>query len=145
MIARFMVLIAPLFALFEVAQLFVAQRYIGLEQIRRRVHPLDAAVVPSPWLSGGWIACVAADYVYQAGLLLVPEVGVKFAAVLMLMISAIGFALRRACGLKWGLVVMTPECAARAGFFIFVFNMMVLHEHHHLYGLEWLYNHYLLF
>jgi len=139
-----MVGVAPVFAVFEVAQLFVAQRYIGLDQIRRNVHPLDVPAVPSVWLSTAWLAGLMADYMYQAVLLLfVPEFGVKLAAVLLILTSAVGFALRRVCGLKWGLVVLTPECAARAGFFMFVFNMMVLHNslnHFHIPG--WLYNGY---
>ncbi len=141
-----MVVISPLFAVFEVVQLFVAQRYIGIEQIRRNAHPLDVVAAPTPWFSGLWLVCLGLDYLYQGGLLLMPEVGIKFAAVLMLMVSAAGFALRRVCGLRWGLVVMTPECAARAGFFMFVFNMMVLHgPAHTLPGLEWLYHRYLPF
>jgi len=139
--ADLMVQISPAFAGFEIAQLFVAQRYIGIEQIRRNTHPLDAAAVPPAWLSTGWLLGLFADYLYQGGLLFEPDLGVKFAAVLLILTSAVGFALRRVCGLKWGLVVMTPECAARAGFFMFVFNMMVLRSMENIPSLEWLYHH----
>ena len=81
-----MVVISPLFAVFEVVQLFVAQRYVGIEQIRRGAHPLDVVAAPTPWFSGLWLVCLGLDYLYQGGLLLMPEVGVKFAAVLMLMV-----------------------------------------------------------
>jgi len=139
-VVNFMVGVAPVFAAFEVAQLFVAQRYIGIDQIRRKTHPLDAATVPPVWLSTGWIMLLLVDYAYQAGLFFVPVLGVRFAAVLLILVSSVGFALRRVCGLRWGLVVLTPECAARAGFFMFVFNMMVLHSaSHHGPIPDWLY------
>jgi hypothetical protein len=88
-----------------------------------------------------WLGGLLLDYAYQVALLFEPELGVKFAAVLLLLVSVAGVTIRRFCGLRWGLGVLTPECGARAGFFIFIFNMMVLHgdEQHHLYGLEWLY------
>ncbi|HVU37200.1 MAG TPA: hypothetical protein VHC95_02600 [Opitutales bacterium] len=139
---RFLILVSPAFAAFEVAQLLVAQRYIGIEQIRGNRHPLDAAVAAPGWLGTAWLGGLIIDYFYQFALLFQPELGVKFAAALLVMVSAFGFALRRVCGLRWGLVVLTPECGARAGFFMFIFNMMVLHANDHMYGLEWLYRHY---
>jgi hypothetical protein len=143
MIKGFVIGLTPVFAAFEVAQLLVAQRYIGIDQIRRNVHPLDLAKVPPGWLSTGWLLGLMADYVCQASLLFVPEFGVKFAAVLLILVSVFGFAARRVCGLRWGLVLLTPECAARAGFYVFVFNMMILHSaqsHTHIPG--WLYRTY---
>ncbi len=137
---NYVVMISPVFAAFEVTQLLVAQRYIGLEQIRRNAHPLEAVASPSGVLAVAWMLGLLCSYVYQVALLFQPELGVKVAAVLLLLVSATGFAIRRVCGLRWGLVVLTPECGARAGFYVFVFNMMVIHGNNHLYGLEWLYN-----
>lgn len=139
--ADLIVQISPVFAVFEVAQLFVAQRYIGIKQIHSHTHPLDAAVAPG-WLATGWLAGILVNYSYQLALLFQPALGVKAAAILLLMVSATGFAIRRVCGLRWGLVVMTLECGARAGFFAFVFNMMVLHSGDQMYGLSWLYRTY---
>ncbi len=137
--ASIIVQISPAFAVFEVAQLFLAQRYIGIKQIRSNVHPLDGAA-PSGLLAVAWLVAMLVDYAYQVLLLAQPELGVKVAAALLILVSIGGFALRRVCGLRWGLVVFTPECAARAGFFMFIFNLMVLHEKNHLYGLYWLYD-----
>lgn len=138
--ADFLVEISPAFAAFEVAQLFTAQRYIGVAQIRRNEHPLDGPAAPG-LLATVWLGGLLLDYAYQVALLFEPELGIKFAAMLLILVSLAGFTIRRVCGLRWGLVVFTPECGARAGFFIFIFNMMVLHGNsdHHMYGLEWLY------
>jgi len=127
--------IALVFTVLEVAQLIVAQRFIGVEQIRRNLHPLDAAKPRPLWFSAGWVAGLLTDYAFQAALLIVPIPPaatehpdfIRFAAVLMLIISFGGFALRRSSGVKWGLVVLTIEGALRAGFFFFVFNVIVLH------------------
>jgi len=140
MIKGIVIGLTPVFAAFEVAQLLVAQRYIGIDQIRSNVHPLDVPKVPPGWLSAGWLAGLMADYACQASLLFVPEIGVKFAGVLLILVSVFGFAIRRVCGLRWGLVILTPECAARAGFYAFVFYMMVVHRSLHLFYIPgWLY------
>jgi len=116
--------LAPVFIAFEVAQLLVAHRYIGPEQIRRNAHPLDAAV-PLPFaVSFFWCLGIASDYLYQGSLMLWPNSLVQVAAMLMILISVAGFMVRRACGVKWGMVVMTFEGAMRAGFLFFAFRMM---------------------
>jgi hypothetical protein len=119
-----MVGLAPVVIGFEIAQLFVAHRYIGPAQIRRNLHPLDAPVTPPFWLSVGWMCGVWGDYIYQGTLVLEHNIYVRLAALLMLAISLVGFVVRRACGLKWGLVVMTLEAALRIGFMVFAFGVL---------------------
>ena len=121
---KFIAWLAPFFILFEVAQLFVAHRYIGPDQIRARIHPLDLAKLPPFWLSMTWMFCLGADYLYQLLLLFEPNL-IRVAALLLIFISVVGFMLRRVCGLKWGMVVMTIEGAIRVGFLVFVFRWMV--------------------
>jgi len=121
---------APVFSVFEVAQLVIAHRYIGPAQIRLKRHPLDAAVIPPPfWLSLGWMAGLWADYVFQVLLVFEPINLVRIAALLMIVVSLVGFTLRRASGLKWGLVIMTLEGSLRAGFMFFAFRMLAFPPH----------------
>jgi hypothetical protein len=121
---------APVFSVFEVAQLVLAHRYIGPAQIRLKLHPLDVSVTPPPfWLSLGWMAGLWADYVFQVLLFFEPNNLVRIAALLMMAVSLIGFTLRRACGLPWGLVIMTIEGSLRAGFMFFAFRMLVFPPH----------------
>ncbi len=116
--------LAPFFIVFEVVQLFVAHRYIGPDQIRAKKHPLDLPGTPPLWVSASWMVCLWADYIYQLTLFFVPNI-VRLAALAMIFVSIAGFMLRRVCGLKWGMVVMTFEGAGRAGFLVFAFRMMV--------------------
>jgi hypothetical protein len=124
--------LAPVFMVFEMAQLLVAQRYIGLVQIKRGAHPLDGPPPMPWWLIACWLACLMADYAYQATLAFQPDYIyqttqvhqqglIRLAGLLMLLCGVVGFTLRRFCGLRWGLVVMTLEGSARAGFFLYVY------------------------
>ena len=115
---------APLFIFLEIAQLFVAHRYIGPEQIRAGRHPLDALVTPPLWLSVGWLAGLWAIYLYQFALFFVPTL-VRLASLSLILVSVTGFMLRRVCGLKWGLVIMTLEGALRVGLLGFAFQWTV--------------------
>jgi hypothetical protein len=128
---------APVFAIFEVAQLYYAHRYIGPAQIRRKLYPLDTSVAPPPyWFSIAWIVVLGADYGYQVRLFLVPFGLIRLMAFVMIVVSLIGFMVRRHCGLKWGLVVMTFEGALRVGLLLESFSFMVYPPRwlHHLGG-----------
>lgn len=118
--------LALVFVIFEVAQLVIAHRYIGPAQIRRRLHPLEAPETP-PWLlSVGWMSALWADYAFQVALFFTSLYIVQLTALLMLGVSLTGFILRRSCGLKWGLVVMTFEGALRVGCLMAAFSLLAL-------------------
>ncbi|MGA2052959.1 MAG: hypothetical protein ABSH19_06585 [Opitutales bacterium] len=122
--------LAPLFVLFEIAQLLVATRYIGIEQIRKGVHPLEEHPRGPALLSAVWVAGIVANYLYQIALLCQPrETGLP--ALLMIGVSLGGFGLRRMLGLKYALVVLTFEGAMRAGFLAYVFIAVVIHPSWH--------------
>lgn len=105
---------AAIALLFEVAQIFVAQRFIGLRQIREGSHPTDEVPPMGNALACGWIAALTANSAWQFGLLLWDQT--RLFGVLMLGVTVIGVACRRAYGMKGALVVMTIEGAARIGF-----------------------------
>lgn len=121
-------LLAPLFALFEIAQLFVAMRYIGVEQIRKGVHPLEEQPRGPAVLSAVWVGWIIASYLYQVALLCQPRL-TGLPALLMIGVTLAGFVLRRSLGLKWALVIMSVEGSARAGFLAYVFVSVVIHPH----------------
>ena len=118
-------LLALVFIAFELAQLVLAHRYIGPEQIRRNAHPLDAAA-PLPFIvSFAWVVFLGADYIYQVSMAMQRYPLIQICALLMLVASVGGFLLRRACGVKWGMVVMTFEAAVRVGCLCLAFRMIV--------------------
>lgn len=104
-------LLAPLFFAFELWQLFVGERYLGIRRIRDLTDPRTLPMTErrAVFWSGGLIAY----YVWMASLLLHP-VGRAQGAVL-LATSAAGYYLRASTSLKWTLVILTFEGSIRIG------------------------------
>ena len=104
-----LLLLAPLFLAFEIWQLVLCERYLGIKQIARGADPraLGLGEVTAFFWSltivvyGGWMLA-----------LLALPLGRIFGLVL-LGLTAIGFSLRRGCALKWVLVLLTFEGALR--------------------------------
>jgi len=109
----FLVLLAPFFMVFDIVQLLVAERYIGVKQIRAGMHPLEMDRKPPDWAVFLWIAGLVALWLYMIALLFDPRGGLHGG--IMLLVSVGGFALRRIMGIKWALVLMTIETAIRLG------------------------------
>jgi hypothetical protein len=106
-----LVLLAPLFILFEIWQLVISERYLGIKQIARGADPrrLGLREVTAFF----WSAGLAFYWLWMLAMLL-PPFGRAYAAVLVA-ITLVGFALRRNCSIKWVLVILTLEGAVRIG------------------------------
>lgn len=104
-------LLAPLFLLFELWQLVVSERYMGIKQIRARADPRELPMkeVLAAFWSGGLIVY----HVWMVSLLLHP-VG-RAQGIVLLLVSAAGYSIRTICGLNWVLVVLTFEGSIRIG------------------------------
>jgi hypothetical protein len=110
-------LLAPLFLIFEVWQLVVSERYMGVKQIRVNADPRE---LPMPrWMSIVWAGGLLFYFAWMFSLLLHP-VGRAQGFVLIAM-TAVGYALRTSCGIKWVLVVLTFEGAIRIGMLVSLF------------------------
>jgi hypothetical protein len=112
-------LLAPVFLLFEAWQLFQSERYMGVKQIRVNADPRELP------MSGGkaafWAAGLLVYFAWMLTLLLHP-VG-RAQGVVLIAMTAVGYALRTTCGLKWVLVVLTFEGAIRMGMLVSLFAM----------------------
>lgn len=106
--------LAPLGLLFEVWQLVVAERHLGIKQIESGVDPRERG--PGELLSFLWGAGIVLYWVWMI-LMLIPKEG-RIQVVCMLIVSLSGYSLRRNCGLKWILVILTVEGAVRIGMII---------------------------
>lgn len=104
-------LLAPLFLAFELWQLVLSERYMGIRQIRVNADPRELPM--KEWMAASWAGGLVAYYVWMFTLLLHP-VGRAQGFVLIVMTGA-GYLLRSACGLKWVLVVLTFEGSIRIG------------------------------
>ncbi len=113
------VLAAPLFFLFELWQLYVSERYLGIKQIRLNADPRELPMrttVAASWsmglmLYGAWML-----------LLLLHAFGRTQGSVL-LAVTIAGYSLRAASGLKWTLVILTFESSIRIGMLVSLMAM----------------------
>jgi hypothetical protein len=106
-----LVLLAPAFLVFEVWQLVISERYLGIKQIARGADPRTLGLGEGTAFL--WSSAIILYWVWMLALLLVP-VG-RAHGLGLLIISTIGFSLRRGCSLKWVLVILTFEGAIRIG------------------------------
>jgi len=102
---------APLFLAFELWQLVVAERYVGIKQIGRGTDPRELGLGQAT--AAGWSLTLFAYWVWM-GLMLLQPWG-QLQVLLMIVVSIAGFMLRRGCGLKWLLVILTFEGSIRIG------------------------------
>jgi hypothetical protein len=103
--------LAPVFFAFELWQLVIAERYVGLKQIARGTDPRELGL--SEVTAAFWSVTLMAYWGWMALMLFQPWGQLQ---VLMLIgVSGLGFVIRRGCGLKWLLVVLTFEGSIRIG------------------------------
>jgi hypothetical protein len=110
-------LLAPLFLLFEVWQLVLSERYMGIKRIKVNADPRSLPM--ADWMAAAWAGGLLIYGLWMFTLLLHP-VG-RAQGVVLLAITALGYALRSACGLKWVLVVLTFEGSIRIGMLVSLF------------------------
>lgn len=104
----------PFCLMFEVWQLVVAERHIGIKQIESGADPREHS--PGELLSFFWGTGIVLYWIWMI-FMLVPEQG-RAQVVAMLVVSLAGYSLRRNSGLKWILVILTVEGAIRIGMLV---------------------------
>jgi hypothetical protein len=114
-----LLLAAPIFLAFEIWQLVISERYLGIKQIARHGDPRTLGM--SELTAFGWSAALFAYGLWMVLLLLAPFSRVH--ALCLLAVSATGFALRRNSGIKWVLVILTFEGAVRVGLLVSLFAL----------------------
>ena len=108
--------LAPFWIVFEVWQLVVAERYLGIARIETGEDPrrLPLGSVKAAFWSMGilgewlWMLALSVDYLGW-----VP-------AACMLAVSVLGYILHLNTGIKWVLVILTFEGAIRIGMLLFI-------------------------
>ena len=109
-----LLLVAPLFLAFEIWQLVVSERYLGIKHIARHGDPRTLGL--REYIAFCWSAVLFAYWAWMLSLLFT-----RFSRVhglCLLAVSVLGFALRRNSGLKWVLVILTFEGAVRVGLLV---------------------------
>jgi hypothetical protein len=110
-------LLAPLFLVFEVWQLVVSERYMGIKQIKVNTDPRTLPM--ANWLAAAWVGSLLIYALWMLSLLLHP-VG-RAQGIVLILVSLLGYAVRSSCGLKWVLVALTFEGSIRVGMLISLF------------------------
>jgi hypothetical protein len=108
-------LVAPVFLLFEIWQLVMAERYVGIKQIARGADPREMG--PSEPVACLWSSCIILYGLWMIALLATPNLRVY--GVSLIATTGVGYSIRRNCGLKLILVVLTFEGAIRVGILSF--------------------------
>ena len=106
-----LILCAPLFLVFEVWQLVLSERYLGIKQIARGANPRTLGLGEST--ACVWSLALIAYWGWMT-LLLFVQMG-RIHGLSLLVVTMIGFSLRRGTTLKWVLVILTFEGAIRVG------------------------------
>ncbi len=106
-----LILFAPAFLVFEVWQLVLSERYLGIKQIARGADPRELGL--GELTAFGWSVVLIAYWLWMLLLLTIPFGRVHGAS--LLVITMIGYSLRRGSPLKWVLVILTFEGAIRVG------------------------------
>ena len=114
-----LLLLAPVLLAFEVWQLVLGERYLGISQIERDADPRTlglSEVTAFFWSMGillGWAWAIALLFQSQF----------RAQAVCLIVVSMAGYAVRRSCGLKLVLVILTLEGAVRVGMLMSVIGI----------------------
>jgi len=106
-----LLLLTPLFLAFEVGQLVMAERYLGIKQIARNGDPRQLGL--GEFTAFCWSSLIVGYWLWMTALLTVPTARIH--ALCLLAVSLLGYALRRNSGIKWVLVILTFEGAVRVG------------------------------
>ena len=106
-----LILAAPLFLILEVWQLFLGERYLGIKQIARGADPRTLGL--SEITACIWSVSLIVYWLWMVLLLFVPLSRVH--GLSLLVVTMLGFSLRRGSPLKWVLVILTFEGAIRVG------------------------------
>jgi hypothetical protein len=109
-----LLLLAPIFMLFEVGQLYLSERYLGVKQIARGTVP--RALGLGEFTSFCWSAGLILYWLWMLALLTISFVRVH--GLCLLGILGLGYSVRRNCRLSWVLVVLTLEGAIRIGLLV---------------------------
>lgn len=106
-----LLLLAPLFLVFEFWQLVLSERYLGIKQIAHGTDPRTLGL--GEFTAFFWSLTIVAYWLWMF-LLLATPLG-RIHGISLLVVSTLGFSLRRGSGLKWVLVILTFEGAVRVG------------------------------
>ena len=109
-----LIALAPLFLVFEVWQLVLSERYLGIKQIARGADPRTLGL--GEITAFVWSLTIFSYWAWI--LLLFTHRLSRLHALGLLLVWSIGFMIRRGTSMKWVLVTLTFEGALRVGLLV---------------------------
>lgn len=113
--------LVPLWIAFELWQLVIAERYVGVKQVRAGLDPRQMTMTERRAFA--WSALLFVYWLWM-GFVLGTGVG-RVQAICLIATSAIGFTLRRISPLKAVIVILTFEGAIRLGMLLSLGGVLV--------------------
>lgn len=113
----------PFLLLFELWQLVVAERYVGVKQVRAGLDPRTMPM--SETRAACWVVALFAYWLWM-GFVLGAGFG-RIQAICLIVTSALGFTLRRIMPLKATIVILTFEGAIRIGMLLSLGGLLFRH------------------
>ncbi|MBL9199690.1 MAG: hypothetical protein JNL39_04245 [Opitutaceae bacterium] len=104
-------LLTPLFLCFEIWQLVICERHLGLRQIARGGDPRQGGL--GELTAFAWSMMLIGYWVWMLALLFVPAARIAGAG--LLAVSVLGYSVRRGAPLRWILIILMFEGAIRLG------------------------------
>ena len=111
-----LVFLTPVWFVLEIVQLIVSERFLGVKQIVTDADPRQLG--PRESLAFVWCAGILLYWLWFVAMLF-QSVG-RAAVVTMIVITLVGFFIRRNCTIKWVLVALTFEGALRIGMLLYL-------------------------
>jgi len=102
---------APIFFIWEIVQLVMAEKILGIKQIKNGTDPRKEG--PREPVAAGWTLMLIASWLW-IGMMLVHDFGRAY-VVVMIVVTLVAYGLRKSTELKWTLVILTFEGAIRIG------------------------------
>lgn len=115
-----LLLITPVFLIFEFWQLVISERYLGLKQIARNGDPRNLGL--SEVTAFFWSSALVLYGLWTLALVFLPLARLHASG--LFLVTALGYSLRRNTSLKWVLVILTFEGAVRIGLLISLLAMI---------------------
>ncbi len=112
--------LAPIFFIFEIVQLVMAERLIGVKQIKKGTDPRTEG--PRESIAAAWVLMHLAYWLWL-GMMLWPGFG-RAHILVIIVVSLVGYGLRKNLPLKWTLVIFTFEGAIRIGMLLALMGRM---------------------
>ena len=111
-----LVFLTPVWFVFEIVHLIASERFLGVKQIEADSDPRQLG--PREPIAFVWTTGILLFWLWLVAMLFQSTGRAPVCA--MIVITLIGFSIRRSCGLKWALVALTFEGALRIGMLLYL-------------------------